>query len=43
MGMGLSICRSIIEAHSGQLWVTAEEGRGAIFHFTVPVEPGNPS
>ncbi|WMT77029.1 MASE4 domain-containing protein [Bradyrhizobium sp. Ash2021] len=43
MGMGLSICRSIIEAHEGQLWVTANEGRGAIFHFTVPVVPGTPS
>jgi signal transduction histidine kinase len=38
MGMGLSICRSIIEAHDGRLWVTADEGRGVIFHFTVPVE-----
>jgi signal transduction histidine kinase len=43
MGMGLSICRSIIEAHEGQLWVTADKGRGAIFHFTMPVDPGNPS
>jgi signal transduction histidine kinase len=43
MGMGLSICRSIIEAHEGQIWVTANEGRGAIFHFTVPVDPGSPS
>jgi signal transduction histidine kinase len=41
MGMGLSICRSIIEAHEGQLWVTAHNGRGAIFHFTVPVDPGS--
>lgn len=40
MGMGLSICRSIIEAHEGQLWVTADKGRGAIFHFTVPVDLG---
>ena len=40
MGMGLSICRSIIEAHGGQLWVTADKPRGAIFHFTVPVDPG---
>jgi hypothetical protein len=39
MGMGLSICRSIIEAHEGRLWVTADNGRGAIFHFTVPVDP----
>ena len=43
MGMGLSICRSIIEAHEGRIWVTASEGRGAIFHFTVPVNPGIPS
>jgi signal transduction histidine kinase len=43
MGMGLSICRSIIEAHEGQLWVTADKGRGAIFHFTVPVDPGTSS
>ncbi len=43
MGMGLSICQSIIEAHEGQVWVTADKGRGAIFHFTVPVDPGSPS
>ncbi|MBR0697014.1 MASE4 domain-containing protein [Bradyrhizobium lablabi] len=43
MGMGLSICRSIIEAHEGRIWATAGEGRGAIFHFTVPVDPGSPS
>jgi signal transduction histidine kinase len=43
MGMGLSICRSIIEAHEGQLWVTANKDQGAIFHFTVPVDPGSPS
>jgi len=39
IGMGLSICRSIVEAHEGRLWVTAGEHRGAIFHFTVPVAP----
>jgi len=43
MGMGLSICRSIIEAHEGRLWVTADKGHGAIFHFTVPVDSGNAS
>jgi signal transduction histidine kinase len=41
--MGLSICRSIIEAHEGRLSVTADKGRGAIFHFTVPVDPGSAS
>ncbi|WP_245288197.1 MASE4 domain-containing protein [Bradyrhizobium sp. Ec3.3] len=43
MGIGLSICRSIIEAHQGQIWVTAEKGRGATFHFTVPVDLSGPS
>jgi signal transduction histidine kinase len=36
MGMGLSICRSIIEAHGGQMWATANVPQGAIFQFTVP-------
>src|SRR5713101_5766518 len=36
MGMGLSICRSIIEAHGGRLWATRCETRGALFQFTIP-------
>ena len=39
LGMGLSICRSIIEAHGGRLWASANLPRGAIFHFTVPACP----
>lgn len=36
MGMGLSICRSIINAHGGRLWVSPKSSRGAVFQFTVP-------
>jgi signal transduction histidine kinase len=37
MGMGLSICRSIIEAHGGRIWATANVPQGAVFQFTLPV------
>lgn len=44
LGMGLSICRSIVEAHDGRLWASADEPGGAVFHFTIPVDPcPNPS
>jgi signal transduction histidine kinase len=36
MGIGLSICRSIIEAHSGQIWAAPNKPRGAAFCFTLP-------
>src|SRR5580692_4686134 len=38
MGMGLSICHSIIEAHGGRLWATGCEPRGALFQFTIPLD-----
>jgi len=37
MGMGLSICRSIIASHGGRLWASPSSPRGSIFQFTVPV------
>jgi C4-dicarboxylate-specific signal transduction histidine kinase len=36
LGLGLSICRSIIEAHGGTMWASANEPRGAIFQFSLP-------
>ena len=39
MGMGLAICRSIVEAHGGRVWATACEPHGALFQFTIPARP----
>ena len=40
MGMGLSIARTIVEAHRGQIWAENNSGSGATFYFTVPVDEG---
>jgi signal transduction histidine kinase len=39
MGMGLTICRSIVEAHGGRLWASACQPHGALFQFTIPARP----
>jgi signal transduction histidine kinase len=41
LGVGLSICRVIIEAHGGQLWAEDNHGGGTIFRFTLPQEPAD--
>jgi two-component system sensor histidine kinase KdpD len=42
-GLGLTICRGIVVAHGGRIWVESREGGGASFRFTLPLQSGAPS